>query len=118
MEQVAEFSPIAREHLWKYGWRHGDEWRISLDDSRFTNHSKKQNTGHSDALISVAIRFIKAGEEILEDYSEFDPDFAEYAHLLDIKEPTFAEREAEARAIWHGGNPALEEALDRASRGE
>lgn len=84
---LAEFDalpPLARAHVERYGWRDGDRWRLSVDDARFWNHSAMPNTGaNSDGgFTSVALRDIAAGEELTEDYSKFDPDFAEYAHLL------------------------------------
>ncbi|GAB4317144.1 MAG: hypothetical protein Kow0069_19720 [Promethearchaeota archaeon] len=48
-----------------------------LDDSRFVNHSFEPNSGGRDAGMldpfrSVALRDIQPGEEILEDYTEYD----------------------------------------------
>lgn len=82
-EEVSGFTPLMLEHLSKYGWWHEGEWRISLDDSRYTNHSSSPNTRHVVSEgVSIATRLILAGEEILEDYSEFDPDFEAYAASL------------------------------------
>lgn len=76
---------LARAHVERYGWRDATgRWRLSVDDSRFWNHSRTPNTGanRDGAFTSVALRDIATGEELTEDYSAFDPDFAEYAHLL------------------------------------
>lgn len=73
----------AREFIHRYGWRDREtgRWRASVDNSRFLNHSATPNTAHRGDT-QVALRDIMPGEEITEDYSEFDPDFAEYAHTL------------------------------------
>jgi hypothetical protein len=48
---------------------------LILDNARYTNHSSEPNSAEYDepgAIGSVAIRDIKAGEEITEDYNLYD----------------------------------------------
>src|SRR5271155_2193652 len=36
--------PIAKEFLWRYGWRNADGiWLMDVDNSRFMNHSNAPN---------------------------------------------------------------------------
>lgn len=96
--EVAHLPETAKEFLRRYGWRFESAkstwtgWLLDVDDSRFVNHSRSPNmivttsgrpfcTGRSP-IESHAARDIHAGEELTEDYSTFDPDFATYAHLL------------------------------------
>jgi uncharacterized protein len=58
-----------------YSKKHGS-LVLCLDNARYVNHSLQPNSGQNkdkDPLASVAIRDIKAGEEILENYEEYDP---------------------------------------------
>jgi hypothetical protein len=82
-EELASLPETARAFVDRYGWRDRETglWRASLDNSRFLNHSFAANTEHrADGQYSA--RDIARGEEITENYSDFDPDFAEYAHTL------------------------------------
>lgn len=82
----AEFAALpdeARAFVERYGWRDMETgmWRASIDNSRFLNHSTTPNTAHRPEG-QIALRDIAGGEEITEDYREFDPDFAEYADTM------------------------------------
>jgi len=62
-------------------------WHLNHDDIRFCNHSiKKNNISRKDLSDKnyqlVAIRYIKKGEELLQDYNEFDNTLKE---RIDIK---------------------------------
>lgn len=93
----AEFPALpaaARAFVERYGWRDvaSGRWRASVDNSKFINHSATPNTVvRSDG--QYALRDIAIGEEITEDYAEFDPDFAEYAGTL---------REGDGRRVTGG----------------
>lgn len=89
---------VAREFVNRYGWvAKDDHWRTSIDNSRFLNHSAAPNlivTVTADcAYQSHARRDIAAGEELTEDYREFDPEFEDYGSewstqaALPTKEP-------------------------------
>lgn len=46
-------------------------WRLAFDDMRFCNHSLAGNIGLLGEAV-VALRFIRPGDELLQDYSEFE----------------------------------------------
>lgn len=48
----------------------GEERYRVLCDLRFINHSKKANVAYYDDLTVVALKRIKAGEELLHDYGD------------------------------------------------
>jgi len=48
---------------------------LELDNGRFMNHSARPNTRFDNPDAGVALRRIEAGEELLCNYSEFDPTF-------------------------------------------
>lgn len=112
MEQFNAFPELARKTLYRFGWRHGDGWRASYDESRYTNHSKMHQNITWDPTqdASVALRDIEVGEEILEDYEEFDPEFADYAHLMIEYEPrTWRQTQDEADRRWRGTSTPMKE---------
>ena len=82
---VASFPKTAQEFLATYGWRYPDGTiAVTLDNGRFINHSATPNliVTFDPEASSYAARDIAAGEELTEDYSSFDPDFASYASEL------------------------------------
>lgn len=70
-----------REWLYIHWWTREDgNWYGTCDDGRFTNHSKSPNMlWDDDTKTSIAARDIAAGEELTEDYGDFDASFPEYA---------------------------------------
>lgn len=82
-EEFAALPGVTKEFVERYGWRDRETgmWRASIDNSRFLNHSITPNTAH-DANGQYALQDILPGEEITENYADFDPDFEDYAHLL------------------------------------
>ena len=73
-----------REFLAEFTWRtwKGDYYG-STDAGRFTNHSATPNlTFETMTRASYAARDISAGEELTEDYSEFDAAFDTYKDTL------------------------------------
>ncbi|HLY94695.1 MAG TPA: SET domain-containing protein-lysine N-methyltransferase [Gaiellaceae bacterium] len=82
-EELRALPSHAQEFVWRYGWRGTDgRWLVSVDNSRFLNHSFAPNTivtvEAGNQFVSTAARSIAIGEEITEDYRQFDPDFAGY----------------------------------------
>ena len=81
-EQLQFFPGITRTFIEKYGWRAFGRWQLSVDNSRFLNHSADPNTSVTASadcpFVMTAIRDIALGEEITEDYRQFDPDFSTY----------------------------------------
>lgn len=75
-ESVAALPELARQKLLHYSAKWGGGYVISADDARFMNHSEQANLKTLDEPDSdVAIRDIQVGEELLEDYREFDDTF-------------------------------------------
>lgn len=101
-EQWLAFPPQARDFVWRYGWRGLDgRMRVLTDNSRYVNHSTDptMRVVFDEEVSSYAVRDIVAGEELTEDYSTFDPDFAEYAHEFGV-----AAGHAEPRATAGSSN--------------
>jgi SET domain-containing protein len=66
----------ARTTLRHYCAFWGGGYVISADDARFLNHSETPNLkAFAEPDMDVAIRDIEIGEELLEDYREFDERF-------------------------------------------
>jgi uncharacterized protein len=73
---VEQLPPIAQRAMRHYSAYWAGGFVISADDSRFLNHSEKPNLRTlADPDCDVAIRDIYPGEELLEDYREFDEEF-------------------------------------------
>jgi hypothetical protein len=82
-EQLATLAPPCREQAQKYSYRekHSGLYVLCGDDARFFNHSDNPNcldiyNGHDEDL-TVAVRDIKADEELTCDYAMFDLDLVE-----------------------------------------
>ena len=76
-----ELPHLLRDFLYTFCWRgENGRWYGSSDNARFTNHSKTPNLKWDErSRTSIAARDIAAGEELTEDYQEFDDAFSEYA---------------------------------------
>ncbi len=76
-EQFDSLSDREREEIKWWGFKLTDEgiWHVDFDVSKFINHSYEatvtQDTKHKDAYL-VATRDIKAGEELTQNYLEFE----------------------------------------------
>lgn len=70
VEQLPEPAHSAIRH---YSGFWGGGYVISADDARFLNHSETPNLRtFAEPDCDIAIRDIQVGEELLEDYREFD----------------------------------------------
>jgi SET domain-containing protein len=77
-EDVAGLPPTFRTFAERYGYPYPHDPAflvLELDNGRFMNHSSAPNTCFTDPDAGYALRRIEAGEELLCDYSEFDPAF-------------------------------------------
>jgi uncharacterized protein len=77
-EQIAALPPIHREFVERYGYPYPHDpslMIIELDNGRFMNHSTAPNTIFSDPDSGFTTVMIRAHEELVCDYSEFDPNF-------------------------------------------
>jgi SET domain-containing protein len=82
---VAELPKLpthVRKYIGVYGYREGDHIILCGDDARYFNHSKAPNCRSGYGTQTVAIRAIKPGEELTDDYEAFDDDYPLYGHLL------------------------------------
>ena len=71
-KQFARLPKPARDFLKSYGYRVDDEILFTVDNDRHMNHSDKPNTFLRAGYV-IARRNIRKGEEITNDYREFDP---------------------------------------------
>jgi len=83
-EQWINLPRSLQKFLWTFVWVTEDGvYRGTSDDGRFTNHSDNPNlTWNEEINCSVANRDIIAGEELTEDYSQFDAAWNEYKDEL------------------------------------
>ncbi len=77
-EQIAALPAIHREFVERYGYPYPHDPSltiIELDNGRFMNHSTAPNTVFSDPDVGYTKVIIRAHQELVCDYSEFDPNF-------------------------------------------
>src|SRR5262249_26318666 len=73
----AEFKKLpkeAQDFSAHYGYKADGEILLTVDQDCYTNHSDNANTRYRGGYM-VATRAIKKGEEITNNYREFDPEF-------------------------------------------
>ena len=83
-DQVELLSEAAKEQFFNYAYisKRTHKYILCSDDSRFFNHQDNSNTvcfvpendTHDESLICIATRNIKIGEELTNNYAEFDHD--------------------------------------------
>lgn len=81
---LAGVSPAARQSLRRYSYKAGNRFWLCTDNAQFMNHGGRlSNIGNqADADVMVALRDIRAGEELLCDYYEYsDPDDCHLARI-------------------------------------
>jgi SET domain-containing protein len=77
-EQIESFPDLLQIYIYKYSWR-GKKSKLycfSSDNGKYFNHSKAPNVlseerEAEEEVVTVALRDILEGEEILDDYSSF-----------------------------------------------
>lgn len=73
-EEYELLPPLAREYADKYSFYDKGKYILCGDHAIFTNHSEtEQNIGSTDE-VSFALRDIKKGEEIVDNYDDYDED--------------------------------------------
>lgn len=106
-EQILSFPEALQIYIYKYSWRSKKSklYCFSSDDGKFFNHSEKPNVlseyrDDEEEVITVAIKDIQAGEEILDNYNSFEDEksdgdvldeIAEKFNLKDELDPRFKE---------------------------
>lgn len=73
-KQFEQLPKIAQEYVLFYWYYNKNEGGHILcgDNARFTNHSKEPNMAVLNLTDSIAIKDIQVGDEITEDYFNFD----------------------------------------------
>jgi SET domain-containing protein len=71
-KQFARLPKQARDFLKSYGYRVDGEILFTVDNDHYINHSHNPNT-YLKSGYTIARRNIRKGEEITNDYREFDP---------------------------------------------
>ena len=72
--QFAKLPKPARDYIWNYGYRVDGEVLLTIDHDHHMNHSEDANTHWHNGHI-VATRNIRKGEEITNNYRQFDAAF-------------------------------------------
>lgn len=70
-EDIKSLRPLARELIDTYAFYDNGKYVLCGDHARFTNHSDDPNLG-STPDTSFALRDIKKGEEITDNYNSYD----------------------------------------------
>ncbi len=71
-KQHAKLPKAAKEFIRHYGYRVDGEILLTMDNDRHMNHADEPNTYLHNGYV-IARRNIRKGEEITNDYREFDP---------------------------------------------
>jgi hypothetical protein len=71
-KQFAKLPRQAREFLKDYAYRVDGEILFTVDNDHYINHSDRPNT-YLKGGYAIALRNIRKGKEITNDYREFDP---------------------------------------------
>lgn len=77
IDEVEQMSEAQQEYFNKYAWTEGKYYFSSCDNTNFVNHSYQPNIKNINK-VTVALKDIHAGEELFENYAEFDDCFDEY----------------------------------------
>ena len=103
--KLPTYPPWVRKYIAVYGYREDDRIVLCGDDARYFNHSKTPNCRSGHGTETVALRDIKEGEELTDDYETFDDDFPLYGHLLVDGTVPDARREARRQKKAHDAVP-------------
>ena len=81
VDRVEQMSEAQQEYFEKYAWVEDDYYYSSCDLTNFVNHSYQPNLKIIDEIM-ISLRDIHPGEELFENYAEFDDCFDEYKDLF------------------------------------
>lgn len=103
-EQILNFPDLLQIYAYKYCWRSKKSglYCLSSDNGKYFNHSDDPNAlseyrDNEEEVVTVAIRDIQIGEEILDNYNSFDDDKNESNVFNDIVEKFRLEDELDPR---------------------
>lgn len=99
-----------RRIFYVYAWRETPDgpYYLSVDNARFTNHSSSPNmTYYKETRAVIALRDIRCGEEMTEDYREYDADFGDGPGSEDWVDPLCG-ASVEDRGRWYDVHSATE----------
>jgi SET domain-containing protein len=74
-KQFKKLPKPARDYLTTYGYKVDGEIIFTVDNDHYINHSANPNTYMKNGYV-IATRTIRKGQEITNDYREFEPEFA------------------------------------------
>lgn len=77
VDRVEQMSEAQQEYFEKYAWVEDNYYYSSCDLTNFVNHSYQPNLKIIDKIM-ISLRDIYPGEELFENYAEFDDCFDEY----------------------------------------
>lgn len=78
-EQILAFSELLQIYIYKYSWKSDKSklYCLSSDNAKYFNHSDDPNVlseyrDNEEEVVTVAIKDIEPGEEMLDNYSSFE----------------------------------------------
>ncbi len=90
-EQILSFPDLLQMYMYRYCWRSKKSklYCFSADNGKYFNHSKTPNAlseyrDNEEEVITVAIKDIEVGEEILDNYNSFEEERGEDDVLTEI----------------------------------
>jgi hypothetical protein len=81
-DKIEKLNDVQKLYFNTYAWIKGDYYFLSCDLTNFINHSKTPNVSCMELSYCVATNDINIGDEIFENYGEFDDCFNEYKNDL------------------------------------
>ena len=104
-EQILSWPDLLQIYIYKYCWRSKKSklYCFSADDGKYFNHSEEPNvlseySDNEEEVVTRALRDIKSGEELTDNYNSFEDErsegdvldeIAEKFHLKDELDPRF-----------------------------
>lgn len=83
-EQILSFPDLLQIYIYKYSWRSKKSkfYIFSADNGKYFNHSDNPNAlseyrDDEEEVVTVALRDIQIGEEILDNYNSFEEEKSE-----------------------------------------
>lgn len=90
-DEITDLPRHIQKWLYYHSWQDADgHYRVGIDNDKFINHSLDPNSRFSkESYTWAALRDIKKGEELTEDYTEFsESDYARNLKKGDTYDPS------------------------------